>query len=369
MTTDDEHTTRTETDDVNEQEARRARLGEALARGEIPHNKLYGAIRDLGKGHVEAAVPAIARYLTDPDAEVRNAALLTLVFDFGLPEYWETAYDFLAHDPYPDNRMLGASALGSLQRGTRDLRTLAALAPVVRNEREEAGVREAAYLAMRRILGADAREQLRLTVHGDFPRWWIGHSSILTFWPMIQRHSQRKPDMPYIFKSDYTLDDLRRGVVPPGALYSTLHDLGRERVEEGVPDIERFLTHDDPQLRYVALEVLAFHFQLPQHAETARRFLVQDPDDDCRRLGAAALGKLRRDTQDETTARLLAPVVRNLAENLTVRETAYLAMREIMRFVPRERFFLFGGGRADIDHEPTVDWAFVDSFLTPGDRG
>ena len=31
----------------------------------------------------------------------------------------------------------------------------------------------------------------------------------------------------YLFKDSYTLDDLRHGVIPPGELYSTIHDLGR----------------------------------------------------------------------------------------------------------------------------------------------
>lgn len=169
----------------------------------------------------------------------------------------------------------------------------------------------------------------------------------------------------YVFKSEYTLDDLRRGVIPPGALYSTIHDLGREHVEEAIPDIERFLTHDDPQLRYVALEVLTLHFKLSQHWETARRFLDQDPDDDCRRIGASSLGTLRRNTQDITTLRVLAPVVRNIAENLSVREAAYLAMREIIKFDAHEQFSTFHGG-SDIDHEASVDWAFVDSYLPHG---
>lgn len=166
----------------------------------------------------------------------------------------------------------------------------------------------------------------------------------------------------YVFKSSYTLDDLRRGIIPPGALYSTLHDLGRERVVEAIPDIEQFLTDEDAQLRYVALEVLTLHFKLQHHWETACQFLEQDPDSDCRRMGASSLGILLRNTQDITTLRVLALIVRNTDENPFVRQAAYLAMREVIKFDPREQFSLFHG-ESNIDHDTNVDWAFVDSYL------
>lgn len=183
------------------------------------------------------------------------------------------------------------------------------------------------------------------------------------FKPMNSNNADDRENR-YVFKSSYTADDLRHDVIPPGALYSTIHDLGREQVMEAVPDIERFLTSDDPQLRYVALEVLTLHFKLQQHWETARRFLEQDEDSDCRRMGASALGILRKNTRDTDTLRILAPVVRNAAENLFVRQTAYRAMRSVIQYNPREPL---GKPSAEFNFPQDVDWALVDSYLPGGD--
>jgi hypothetical protein len=106
------------------------------------------------------------------------------------------------------------------------------------------------------------------------------------------------------------------------------------------------------------------HFTLQQHWETARQFLEQDPDSDCRRMGASSLGILRKNTQDSTTLRVLAPVVRNTAENPFVRQTAYRAMRGIIRYDPREPL---GKPTPEFSFPEDVDWALVDSYLPHDD--
>ncbi len=156
------------------------------------------------------------------------------------------------------------------------------------------------------------------------------------------------------------LADLRRGALPPSETYHTIHQFGRAHFLEARPDVERFLTDDDPELRYIALEVLTTHWRLPEHWETARHFLEQDPFDGNRILGASALESLKQDTRDRPTLAVLARVVRNEQERRMVREAAYIAMQGIIHYDPRAQFNLSATG-VNLAHD--VDWALVDSYL------
>ena len=124
--------------------------------------------------------------------------------------------------------------------------------------------------------------------------------------------------------------------------------------------VEGFLTHPDPQLRSIALEVLTRHWRLKEHWNTARNFLERDPDKECRINGASALAILKRNTQDRPTLSVLARVVRNEQETRLVREAAYAAMRSVIRYDPREQFHLAAKG---INSAQEIDWKMVDAYL------
>lgn len=156
------------------------------------------------------------------------------------------------------------------------------------------------------------------------------------------------------------LQDMRDNKLAGRALYRTVHELGRSHFLEARQDVERFLTHTDPQLRAIALEVLVNHWRLADYWNAARAFLEQDPDKECRMKGASALEVLKRNTQDRLTLSVLAHVVRNPQEAQLVRETAYAAMRGIIHYDPREQFRLASKGITTA-HE--VDWNMVDSYL------
>lgn len=156
------------------------------------------------------------------------------------------------------------------------------------------------------------------------------------------------------------LQDLQQGKIPAREIYHTIHEFGRMGFLEARPVVERFLTSEDPQLRAIALEVLVRHWRLAEHWDTARRFLEQDPDEDCRMRGASMLETLKRNTQDRRTLAVLARVVRNEHERPIVREAAYAAMRGILHYDPREQFQLAAKG---IDLARGVDWQMVDAYL------
>lgn len=156
------------------------------------------------------------------------------------------------------------------------------------------------------------------------------------------------------------LEVLRKGKMAPDEMYHTIHEFGRENFREARPVVETFLTSDDPELRYIALEVLTRHWRLMEHWDTARKFLEHDSDSNCRMKGASSLEVLKRNTQDSRTLAVLAHVVRNAQENRIVREVAYAAMKGILHYDPREQFAISSKG---LDLERDVDWNVVDSYL------
>lgn len=133
---------------------------------------------------------------------------------------------------------------------------------------------------------------------------------------------------------------------------------------EARPEVERFLSSTDPELRMVALKVLTRYWQLPEHWSTALHFLQQDPDTECCMQGANALGSLKANTGDPLTLNVLAQVVSNEQEEALVRQATYAAMRNIIHSDPREQFRL---AAHDIDLTKEVDWKMVNSYLEQKD--
>jgi len=141
-------------------------LVEDLRQGKISSSEMYQTIHEIGRENVREARPLVEHFLTNEDAQLRSIALEVLTNHWRLSAYWQTAKDFLEHDPDEDCRMRGASALQALKMNTQHRPTLAVLARVVRNEREETIVREAAYAAMKGVLHYDPREQFKLASRG-----------------------------------------------------------------------------------------------------------------------------------------------------------------------------------------------------------
>jgi HEAT repeat protein len=141
--------------------------------------------------------------------------------------------------------------------------------------------------------------------------------------------------------------------------YTALFELGSAQVLDAIPVIERFLTHANPDFRRLALQSLVFDYHLQRHWETARQMLHRDPDVDVRMMAAAALGRLRRSTQDRVTLRILANLVRDEDEDTFVRQDAYDAMLSVLQPDSWPRF----GMLRTIDLDTNVDWDMVDFYL------
>ncbi len=162
------------------------------------------------------------------------------------------------------------------------------------------------------------------------------------------------------------LQQLREGTLPRNKTYHVLHELGRAQVTEAIPDIERFLQHDDPQLRFVALEVLAGHFYLQRHWATAVQALHDDPDDHVRCGAASALLRLKMNTKDAATLRVLAQIVDDAGADESVRDAAWSAMRGVIRFEVQEQRRL---ARHGVDFSNDIDWELVHHYAGASTEG
>ena len=161
-------------------------------------------------------------------------------------------------------------------------------------------------------------------------------------------------------KLSATLADLRGGRLRPYSLSETIHEFGEERFEEALPEIVNFLISTDEVVRYMALHVLTFHFQLKEYKSAAIEMLLHDPDEDCRRQAAAGLGSLMKNTGDPESLHVLAQVIHNDEEAELIRATAYKAMYGIVHYDRHQQDQL-----NETLFEPgfTFDWTFVDTYL------
>ncbi|MBV9691258.1 MAG: hypothetical protein JO202_16280 [Ktedonobacteraceae bacterium] len=155
------------------------------------------------------------------------------------------------------------------------------------------------------------------------------------------------------------LATLRRGEIPRKGVFDTIHNFGEERFMEALPEIKKYIISTDERLRYIALHVLTFHYQLPDYARVAMDMMKDDPDQDCRIMAINGLLSLRRNTDDQYALKELATIVRNEEEEEFVRETAYKAMHGIISYDMDEQLRL---SIEPFDLAKDVDWELVNSY-------
>lgn len=147
--------------DITEKKQEAKERLELLRQGNVANIEIPSALFTFGKAEYLEARPDVELLLTNPEPEIRKTALKVLTSYWYLDDYWETARDFLEHDPDADCRAEGAFALGVLRRDTGDRKILAVLAKVVKDENEGESVRITAYQAMRSIVQFDIEEHKR----------------------------------------------------------------------------------------------------------------------------------------------------------------------------------------------------------------
>ncbi|HEX4208110.1 MAG TPA: HEAT repeat domain-containing protein [Ktedonobacteraceae bacterium] len=156
------------------------------------------------------------------------------------------------------------------------------------------------------------------------------------------------------------LADIRAGTERPYSLAGTIHEFGEERFTEALPEITSYLTSTNERLRYMALHVLTYHFQLKDYKYAAVNMLQHDPDEECRQQAASGLGVLMKNTGDHESLHALAQAMHNEEEDDLLHLSAYRSMRRIVHDDRKEQ------NELDYDRfvaSDIVDWEFVDSYL------
>jgi len=125
------------------------------------------------------------------------------------------------------------------------------------------------------------------------------------------------------------LKALRENRIPHEDLYATLDGFGRAGFTAAESEVRKYLAHDEPLLRYIAVYVLALYWDLARERDMFERVLLEDPDADVRRVAAAALGYVLRERRDRRAVRLLIKKLRETEENWYVREASYEAIKDI----------------------------------------
>ncbi len=133
---------------------------------------------------------------------------------------------------------------------------------------------------------------------------------------------------------------LREGRVPHDELYFVLHEFGNADFRETEADVGRFLTHDDADLRYIAVNVLTLHWDMSKYRNELERILVNDKDPDVRRIAAVGLGHVLQGSRDSQATRLLIEKLRQVSEDVEVRQAAFDALLVIWLPATRREKFL-----------------------------
>jgi hypothetical protein len=156
------------------------------------------------------------------------------------------------------------------------------------------------------------------------------------------------------------LKALRRGALTNREIYHAVQAFGENNFQAARPEVEALLNSDDCELRFVALKGLTRYWHLTEHWETARQVLLHDPEVECRFRAAHDLGTLERNTQDRSTLTVLACVVcKEVEEDQIVRETAYVAMLEVLAYNAKEQWYMVVHR---IDLATDADWGLVKRY-------
>ena len=133
---------------------------------------------------------------------------------------------------------------------------------------------------------------------------------------------------------EQALESWRQGRASLEQVRSLAADLGNQHFAPGIPGLIQLLEHKDEIVRYNAVNSLAFEFHHKPVADQLLAMLTRDPDDDCRRVAAAALGSLFQNSRDRRILAALGQVTLNDPEEY-VRSSAYKAL-QIVNGVSRE---------------------------------
>lgn len=129
---------------------------------------------------------------------------------------------------------------------------------------------------------------------------------------------------------DRRLTLLRAGNLTAAEIADFVADVGRENYIEAEQEVNQLLDHPSPLVRFNALATLAYEWGRTSRLTRIYEIALNDPDRECRRQAAGALGSLSRGTLDRDTIGLLVKKAKDRTEQMDVRAFAYTAALDVL---------------------------------------
>jgi hypothetical protein len=123
---------------------------------------------------------------------------------------------------------------------------------------------------------------------------------------------------------------LRGGHLTPWEIAKVATEFGTDNFVEAKPDVEQLLDHPNEIVRYNSMSSLAFEWGGTDRPDRFIEIALHDPDSDCRRIAAGALGSLFRGTNDVHVADILARIALKEHEEELVRFSAYIGLLDVL---------------------------------------
>jgi HEAT repeat protein len=147
---------------------------------------------------------------------------------------------------------------------------------------------------------------------------------------------------------DVILEDLRLGQASLDQIISLSRDIGKQRLERGIPALLQLIDHDDEIVRYNAAMSLGFDLHYKPATSKLLAMLSADLDEDVRDVAAGALRCLWQNTKNPQILAALANASLNDPDE-DVRKAAYLALLIVNGVSSEEHLRLLRAGRLPVD--------------------
>lgn len=131
------------------------------------------------------------------------------------------------------------------------------------------------------------------------------------------------------FLARKALDALTAGLIARNSLYGIVHDIGEAQLMEAEDEIAALLDDEDPDLRYISVMVLTFHWDRRRYRLRLEKMLIADLSKHVRAVSARGIGHLLRETKDYLSTKLLLKKLDDESEDGYVRLAAYDSLRSI----------------------------------------
>jgi HEAT repeat protein len=149
---------------------------------------------------------------------------------------------------------------------------------------------------------------------------------------------------------DVALENLRLGRASLDQIIKLSRDIGKQRLERGIPVLLQLLDHDDVIVRYNAAMSLGFNLHYKPATSKLLAMLSGDLDEDVRDVAAGALRSLWPNTRSPQILVALANAALNDPDE-HVREAAYLALLIVNGVSNEEHLRLLRAGPLPVDPE------------------